>query len=517
MRQKYKRIDDIWYESRAIEHEEDEFKYFTNEEALLLRLNRQTEWKLLKLTRRKRKPQLIIIDGVDGVGKSTIVENLIQRFQEKGMKVVFNTFKRRRKDDERFSVPSKKNEWLFRKQVVEEINRRIVTYNDEDIIILDKSPYSEYFYQKTQSFDRGLITPYGNHKMEGEIFKYKNLIDNAIVIFLENDKCWENYIGRETGKSSTGHQASYATLNKEEYMDMVKMFKQHQNVYENKNKYKSIKIQNDDKNLKYENINEVLYRVKNGKKLKVIKDHEYEGLMYMMHDHELSGHFGIKATQDKIKEKYYWKGMIKDIEAYVKSCDKCQRRGKPIGKNELNPIKVKEPFYQIGIDFVGPLPSTKRRNRYILVAMDYFTKWPEAKATKRDTAEEVVKFLYEEIICRHGCPQKIISDRGTHFNNKIVSMLMERFDIKHNLSTSYHPQMNGLVERFNKTLCESLARLQEDNNWDEKIPSVLFAYRNKIQSSTKVKPFYLVYGRQARFLTDENYEEFNETQNKPNT
>ena len=84
---------------------------------------------------------------------------------------------------------------------------------------------------------------------------------------------------------------------------------------------------------------------------------------------------------------------------------------------------------------------------------------------------------------------------------------MERFNIKHNFSTSYHPQTNGLVERFNKTLCEALAKLSSNKNWDEMIPSVLFAYRNKIQSSTKVRPFYLVYGRKARFFDNELYNE----------
>ena len=250
-------------------------------------------------------------------------------------------------------------------------------------------------------------------------------------------------------------------------------------------------------------INTQLYRIKDDKLLKVIQKYELEGLLYMMHDHELSAHFGIKATQEKIKEKYWWEKMNKDIEEYVRSCDKCQRRNKPKRENELNPIQVKTPFYQIGIDFVGPLPMTKNRKRYIIVAMDYFTKWPEARATKRDTAEEVVKFLYEDIICRHGCPQKIISDRGKHFDNDLIQRLTKKFNIKHNLSTAYHPQTNGLVERFNKTLCESLAKLQEDKQWDEKIPSVLFAYRNKIHSSTKTKPFYLVYGREARFIESE--------------
>jgi hypothetical protein len=258
---------------------------------------------------------------------------------------------------------------------------------------------------------------------------------------------------------------------------------------------------------KYRIIDDKLYRIKKDIPHLVIKKEEYEGLMYLIHDHELSAHFGIRATQNKAREKYYWKNMDKDIENYVKSCDQCQKRGKPSSKYELNPIEVKEPFYQIGIDFVGPLPSTKSRKRYIIVAMDYFTKWPEAKATTRDTAEEAAKFIYEDIICRHGCPQNIISDRGTHFKNKLIESLMERFNIKHNFSTSYHPQTNGLVERFNKTLCEALAKLSNNKDWDEKISSVLFAYRNKVQSSTKAKPFYLVYGRKARFFNNEPHNE----------
>src|SRR4051812_19387857 len=114
---------------------------------------------------------------------------------------------------------------MFRKQVVEEINRRMVEFKEEDIIILDKSPYCEYFYQRTKSFDRGLITvPYGNYKMDEEIFKYKDIVDNVTVIFLENKDCWRNYIERENRKSGEEPKSSYNTLNKEEYKDMVRMF-----------------------------------------------------------------------------------------------------------------------------------------------------------------------------------------------------------------------------------------------------------------------------------------------------
>src|SRR5213078_1495259 len=110
-------------------------------------------------------------------------------------------------------------------------------------------------------------------------------------------------------------------------------------------------------------------------------------------------HFGVDTTYNKIADRYYWKGMYDDIRRYVKSCDICQRRGQKGGKSYLNPIEVGEPFERIGIDFIGPLERTKRRNRYILVVTDYLTKWSEAKAMKEATAENVVKFIYERIIC----------------------------------------------------------------------------------------------------------------------
>lgn len=245
MKQKYTKINDTWHNINFVKNVGTENKKFTINEALLLKLGDRTRERLLKEVNRKAIPQLIIIDGVDGVGKTTIVENLIKKFQEQGLKVINNTFKRRRSDNPKFTKPNLKYEWMFRKEVVEQINRRMITYDNEDIILLDKSPYCEYFYQRTKSFDRGYITPYGNFRMEEEIFKYKDIIDNAIVIFLENKQCWNNYYNRETKKDNGGHKSSYETLKEKEYLDMVKMFKEHQVIYENKKKYKAVEIKND--------------------------------------------------------------------------------------------------------------------------------------------------------------------------------------------------------------------------------------------------------------------------------
>src|SRR5436305_12197554 len=245
-------------------------------------------------------------------------------------------------------------------------------------------------------------------------------------------------------------------------------------------------------------------RKKNGKILRVLKEDETDAILFMTHNHETGGHFEVDTTYNKIADRYYWKGMYDDIRGYVKSCDTCQRRGQKGGKSYLNPIEVGEPFERIGIDFIGSLEKTRRGNRYILVTTDYLTKWPEAKAMKDATVTNVVKFIYEVIICRYKCSKIILSDRGTHFRNKLVEELCEKFEIKHKLSALYHPQTNRLVKRFNCTLCESLAKvLEKENQWDEHIEQVLFAYRITKHATTKRIPFFMTYGREATLPIDE--------------
>ena len=224
----------------------------------------------------------------------------------------------------------------------------------------------------------------------------------------------------------------------------------------------------------------------------------------MFHNDPTAAHFATDAMFDKIRSRYFWPQMYEEIRSYVQACDQCQRRGKSKRNQMLHPIPVNSPFYQIGIDFVGPLPLTEQGNKYIIVAIDYLTKWPEAKPVPAATAEQVAKFLYEDIIGRHGCPTKILSDQGTHFRNNMIAHLTKKFQIKQTFSTPYHPQTNGLVERFNRTLCESLSKLANDHktDWDKYIAPVLFAYRTTKHNTTKFTPFYLVYGRDAKLPMD---------------
>src|SRR6266508_1970568 len=147
----------------------------------------------------------------------------------------------------------------------------------------------------------------------------------------------------------------------------------------------------------------------------------------------------------------------------------------------------------MGIDIVGPLPINREKNRYIVVAMDYFSRWPEARSLKAANAGTVATFIYEEIICRFGVPRVIQSDRGTHFVNEVIRKLTKRFRMRHSLSSPYYSQSNGLVERFNKTLCEGIAKVAEElGSWDQYIQPILFAYKTKELRISKQSPYKLV-------------------------
>jgi hypothetical protein len=157
---------------------------------------------------------------------------------------------------------------------------------------------------------------------------------------------------------------------------------------------------------------------------------------------------------------------------------------------------VGQAFDRLGIDIVGPLKPTTMGKRYIVVATDYYTKWPEARAIEKADVKTIAWFLYDEIICRHGCPREILSDRGAVFVSQVVANLVEIMGSHHRLTSAYHPQSNGLTERYNQTLCKALEKCVQETacDWDVLIPPSLFAYRTTRNRTTKYEPFYLLYG-----------------------
>ncbi|MCO5584216.1 hypothetical protein L7F22_038140 [Adiantum nelumboides] len=156
-------------------------------------------------------------------------------------------------------------------------------------------------------------------------------------------------------------------------------------------------------------------------------------------------------------------------------------------------------FEKWGIDAVGPLPITSRGKNYILTAVDYLSRWAEAKAVRQITAKDVAKFVYEEICCKFGVPLELLSDQGPGFGAELLDFLCEKMKITCKCTTSYYPQCNGVNERFNGKLVQILSKVTEHQgkNWDLEVPSALWAYRTAVKTDTGFTPFHLVYGKKA--------------------
>jgi hypothetical protein len=232
----------------------------------------------------------------------------------------------------------------------------------------------------------------------------------------------------------------------------------------------------------------------------IISRHQLSETLKKTHDHPLSGHQGQDTTYLKTSEVFYWPGMKEDTQHYVKTCAICQKRERRKGEAPLQPIKkITMPFYQVGLDVMGPLPITLTGKRYIIMAVDHFTKWMEARALETADAQSIIAFVHEDVICRHGTPNIITTDRGSEFVNELFKTFADEYRIHHILTTAYHPQGNGQVERSNKTVKDLLAKVTpKDGDWSHYLPSAIYATRVAKQASTRFSPAELLHGYRFR-------------------
>ncbi|GJV12770.1 reverse transcriptase domain-containing protein [Tanacetum coccineum] len=216
------------------------------------------------------------------------------------------------------------------------------------------------------------------------------------------------------------------------------------------------------------------------------------------HNGPTGGHHGANYTAKKVFDSgFYWPTIYRDAHDLVTRCDACQRQGKISQRDEMpqNAIQVCEIFDIWGIDFMGPFPSS-RGNKYILVAVDYLSKWVEAKALPTNDARVVCRFL-KSLFARFGTPRAIISDRGTHFCNDQFAKVMLKYGVTHRLSTAYHPQTSGQVEVSNRGLKRILERTVGENraSWSDKLEDALWAFRTAFKTPIGCTPYKLVYGK----------------------
>ena len=236
----------------------------------------------------------------------------------------------------------------------------------------------------------------------------------------------------------------------------------------------------------------ILHFVEKGKTVKVIPPlDDRKQLFEEVHGGVFDG---------ELSKWYWWPGMRGDIILWCQACLTCASR--QVGRATsapLTPIPVAGAFDRVGVDVLH-FPKSSAGNQYAIVFVDYLTKWPEVFAAPDQTAFTIAKLFVEEIVCRHGVPAQLLSDRGKAFLSQLMREVCEVLGVKKLNTTAYHPQTDGLVERFNRTLTSMLAKRVERNgtDWDVHLPYTLFAYRASLQESTGESPFYLMHGRDPR-------------------
>ncbi|RVW70873.1 Retrovirus-related Pol polyprotein from transposon 17.6 [Vitis vinifera] len=190
---------------------------------------------------------------------------------------------------------------------------------------------------------------------------------------------------------------------------------------------------------------------------KCVPEDEQQGILSHCHENACGGHFASQKTAMKVLQSgFTWPSLFKDAHIMCRSCDRCQRLGKLTKRNQMpmNPILIVELFDVWGIDFMGPFPMSFG-NSYILVGVDYVSKWVEAIPCKQNDHRVVLKFLKENIFSRFGVPKAIISDGGAHFCNKPFEALLSKYGVKHKVATPYHSQTSGQVELANREIKNS--------------------------------------------------------------
>ena len=238
----------------------------------------------------------------------------------------------------------------------------------------------------------------------------------------------------------------------------------------------------------------------------VVPQADREEIIRQMHGGDTGGHLGVEKTVHKVKERYYWPGHWNDVKLFCKTCTACNtRKGTtPRPRAHLQSVQAGYPMQLVAMDIVGPFPESESGNKYILVVSDYFTKWVEAYGIANQEASTIAQTLVDEFFCRFSPPRQLHSDQGRQFESQVIAQICKLLGIVKSRTSPYHPQSDGQVERFNRTLLDMLATSAKDHpwSWEHHLRKVCFAYNTSVHSTTGFTPFYLLFGRQAVLPVD---------------
>ena len=211
--------------------------------------------------------------------------------------------------------------------------------------------------------------------------------------------------------------------------------------------------------------------------------------------HDKARHQGADRTLSQLSQIAYWVGISKDVSRYCSVCPKCQYTKAPMAQPApLQPVIASKLWELVAVDILK-VPMSSSGNQYILVAQDYFSKWPFARAMPDQKADRIVKILRDEVFTLVGPPCKLHSDQGQNFESHILSDLCKAFHVAKSHTTPYHPMGDGLVERMNRSLLSLLRSfVEKEGDWEQHLQFLLYIYRTSKHSSTGLSPFEIIFG-----------------------
>jgi uncharacterized protein (DUF2267 family) len=227
-----------------------------------------------------------------------------------------------------------------------------------------------------------------------------------------------------------------------------------------------------------------------------------ERLSIIQRIHCQAGHFGVRRTSHMVLASHWWRTLHADVAAAVRQCEVCDRVRAAFNTQqaELQPLPVEPMFYRWGVDLAGEFPVTTRGHKYVMVAVEHFSKHVELIPLRDKTAAETAA-AFTQVLCRFGAPAEVVSDGGGEWQAEFDQLLASCF-VDHRVTSPHHPQANGLSERVVQVVKRGLRKLCETKRtaqWDEQLPWVALGYRCSRQSSTGHSPYELLYARQPVF------------------
>ena len=228
-------------------------------------------------------------------------------------------------------------------------------------------------------------------------------------------------------------------------------------------------------------------------------------VLHQLHNTVTSGHVGASKTLGKVRERFYWVDCQRDVQDWCRSCDTCASRKGPSKKIRapMAQYNVGAPMERLAADILGPLPVSDSGNKYLLIVAGYFTKWTEAFPIQNQEASTVAEKIVKEVVSQFGVPLSIHSDQGRNFELTVFTEMCHLLRIKKTRTTPFHPQSDGMVERFNRTLEAQLSKfVNGQRDWDQLVPLLLLAYRTSVHETTGHSPARPMLERDLRHPVD---------------